>query len=60
MGGGSLPNFSFSKVTPKFFHEIVKFTSQFAWKQIFMTLLTLARELGIITNVSFYEENFSS
>ena len=39
--GGSQPNFNFFNVTPKFFNEIVKFTSQIAWKQIFTTFLTL-------------------
>ena len=31
-GGGSLSNFNFFNVTPKFFNDIVKFTSQIAWK----------------------------
>ena len=39
--GRSLPNFNFFNVTPKFFNEIVKFTSQIAQKQIFTTFLAL-------------------
>ena len=39
--GESLLNFDFFKVTPKFFNEIVKITSQIARKQIFTTFLTL-------------------
>ena len=38
---GSLPNFNFFNVNPQFFNEVVKFTSQIAWKQIFTTFLTL-------------------
>ena len=32
------------KRTPKFDNEILKFTSQLAWMQIFTTFLTLVRE----------------
>ena len=42
--------------TPKFFNEIVKFTSQIAWKQILTTFLKLVRELldvEIIANARF-------
>ena len=36
--GGSLSNFNFFNVTPKFFKEIIKFTFETAWKQIFTTI----------------------
>ena len=40
-GGGSLYlTLIYSMLTPKFFNEIVKFTSQIALKQIFTTFLT--------------------
>ena len=39
--GGSQPNFNFFNVNSTFFNEIVTFTSQIAWKQIFTTFLTL-------------------
>ena len=47
----------------KLVNEIVKFTSQITWKEIFTTFQTLVRELldvGIIANASFLEESFSS
>ena len=53
---GSLPNFNFFKVNSKFFNEIVKFTSQIAWKQIFTTILAKVWELlvaGITAIVRF-------
>ena len=42
--GGGPSIFSIEK-PPNFFNEIVKFTSQIAWKQIFRTFITLVLEL---------------
>ena len=39
--GRSVPNFNFFNVNPKFHNEILKFTIQIAWIQIFTTFLTL-------------------
>ena len=59
-GGWSL---IFSMQTPKFDNEIIKFTSQIAWKQNFTTFLTLVSELldaGIAAIARFLEESFFS
>ena len=60
--GGSLHNFNFFNVNPKFFNEIIKFTSQISWKQIFTAFPTLVSELldvGIIANARILQEFFS-
>ena len=54
--GGLYLTLNFSMQIPKLFNEIVKFTSQIAWKQIFTTFPTLVWELldvGIIANARF-------
>ena len=41
MGRGLYLTLIYSMETPKIFNEIVKYTSQIAWKEIFATFLTL-------------------
>ena len=53
---------NFSLESAKFDNEIVKFTAQIAYMQIFITLLTLVCELldvGVVTNAIFKKKDFS-